>query len=90
MYIHQLKTHPEPFQAIFDGAKNFEFRLEDRTPRFETGDQLLLREYDPDGMYYTTRSIRMDVTYVLRGPSFGVPEGFVCMSIRPSAPYGGE
>jgi hypothetical protein len=79
--IHELKTHPEPFQGVVDGVKHFEFRLDDRVPRYELGDRLLLREYDPHRMDYTGRSHLVVVTYVLRGPAFGIPEGFVCLSV---------
>lgn len=82
---HDLKTHPEPFQAIAFGDKTFEFRNDERG--FQVDDQLLLREWDPDisqdSFGYTGRSFFVRVTYLLRGPAFGVPEGFVVMSIKP-------
>ncbi len=85
MRTHRLKCWPEPFQAMVDGRKRFEFRKDDRG--FCVGDELLLREWDPapfnDASYgavgYTRRELRGEVTYVLRG--FGVPDGYDVMGI---------
>lgn len=80
MNIHELKTHPEPFQAVVSGAKRFEFRKDDRTPRFEPGDILRLQEFDPESGY-TGHSRNRIVTYIARGPNFGIPEGYCVMSL---------
>ena len=65
--IHELKTWPQFFEAIIDGRKTFELRVNDSG--FNAGDQLLLREYDPkvvaECFRYTQRKILVDVTYVL-------------------------
>lgn len=43
---HELKTWPDPFEAIRDGRKRYEIREEfDRT--FTVGDDLRLREFEP-------------------------------------------
>lgn len=41
---HDLKCHPEPFQALMDGRKRFELRDDCRD--YETGDRLRFREWD--------------------------------------------
>ena len=86
--IHNLKTWPEPYQAVKDGIKKFEYRIDDRG--FAVGDVLCLHLWDPhEGCYIdgngnpTSHSrgnvIEVNVTYILRG--FGVPENYVIMGI---------
>lgn len=83
--VHHLKTWPEPFQAILDGRKTFEYRKDDRG--FEKGDLLLLREWVPEcddqcpAGRYTGREVRFRVDYMLRGPQFGIPEGYCIISL---------
>lgn len=88
MRVHELKAWPEPFQAVLEGRKTFEFRYDDRG--FAINDELLLREWDPtpspySPRGYTLRQHRVKVTYVLHGGSFGVPKDYVVMGITPSA-----
>lgn len=87
MSTHQLKCWPAPFQALLDGIKTFEWRLNDRD--YEVGDILNLREWDPeanDGQgRYTHREVKRLVTYILRGPKFGMPEEYVVMSVKPES-----
>ncbi len=85
---HELKCWPEPFSAILDGSKTFEFRYDDRG--FAVGDVLELQEWDPHTRYAVGpeyRRAEVEVTYLLRG-AFGVPEGFVVMGIRPVSARG--
>ncbi len=42
---HELKTWPDPFQAVWDGRKTHEVRVNDRG--FTTNDLLILREFVP-------------------------------------------
>lgn len=83
MTEHDLKTWPIPFDAVVSGAKRYEYRRDDRVPRFEVGDVLLLRRWDPRTRDYTGRWMRRVVTYITRGPDFGVPRGYCIMSIAP-------
>lgn len=76
---HELKCWRVPFQAILDGRKAFEFRKNDRG--YKVGDTLRLREWVYDDEAYTGREASALVTYMVEGPSFGVPEGYVVMSI---------
>lgn len=87
MKTHTLSTWPGPFEAVLDGTKRFEYRLDDRG--FELGDELVLREWDPSrfvssgvggGGGLTGRQLKCRVTYILRG-RFGVPINYVVMSI---------
>lgn len=85
--IQELKCWPEPFQAVWDGTKRFEFRKDDR--EFAVGDLLRLREWDPAIQKLTGRYLQMRVTYLLRGPAFGIPEGYCCMSLNQISQCGG-
>jgi len=79
MMTHDLKTWGEPFQAILDGTKRFEFRKADR--QFNVGDTLHLREYDPKTEKYSGRTLNVRITYVLK-EGFGLQPGYCVMSIR--------
>ncbi len=86
MIVHDLKCHPAPFEAMALGHKTFEFRKDDRG--FKEGHLLRLREFVPEmdsgfENHYTGRELLVRVTYLLRGPAFGVPDGFVVMSVSP-------
>ncbi|MDW0314048.1 MAG: DUF3850 domain-containing protein [Nitrososphaeraceae archaeon] len=83
--LHILKTHPQPFDDVFRGIKTFEFRLDDRN--YQVGDILVLRKYDPDNsefFFHEDRSYVEEyvrVNHIIRGPAYGIPEGYACMSI---------
>ncbi len=96
MKTHILKTWPEAFAAVMDGRKKFDFRKDDRG--FEVGDVLKLREWEQptpttdveafggqlEGHRggFTGLQVDVKVTYILRGPAFGIPVGYVIMSIE--------
>lgn len=80
MKTHDLKTWPEPFEALWCGLKTHEVRQDDRG--FDVGDCLVLREWRPDTELYSGRLVRAEVTYISRGPDWGLPSGMVVMSIR--------
>lgn len=81
--VHVLKTHPAPFAAIRSRAKRFEYRKDDRD--YEIGDTLWLDEFDPEAAVKTGQSEVVIVTYLLR-EGFGIPPGYVVMSIDTPAP----
>jgi len=82
MKEHDLKTWPNEFSAVADGSKRFEWRRDDGRG-FEVGDVLILHEWEPTPGKYTGRVLRATVTYLLRGPAFDAPSGYVIMSILP-------
>lgn len=88
MKLHQLKTWPDPFRAMWQGFKSFELRRNDRG--FEPGDKLVLLEWRPtaatDGKVtdgeYTGRAIVADVGWLLTGFSeWGLADGFCIMQL---------
>jgi hypothetical protein len=79
MTLHELKIHPDPFRAIQDLTKTFEFRKADRD--YKIGDILILREYHPLMAYTGSYALRK-VIYILR-EGFGLPDGYCIMSVRP-------
>ena len=56
------KVWPEYFEAIFNGKKNYELRLNNF--EINEGDILFLEEWDPQTKSYTGRAIEKKVSYV--------------------------
>jgi len=85
---HELKTDPDVFDAVFDGKKTFEIRKNDRN--FKVGDTLRLRRTESDGIQmaqgvplrYTGSEVRCRISHLLKGPIYGLAEGWVILSIR--------
>ena len=79
---HELKCWPQYFGPIEDGRKTFELRKNDRG--YQTGDVLLLREWNPDAltelMGYTGNAMLVEVTYIL--PVQGMSEPWCVMAIK--------
>lgn len=81
MATHELKTWPEPFQALLEGHKTHEIRsCEDRD--FEVGDELLLREWEPANRSYTSREVTVEVTYVTPAEQWGLPSNLCVLSVQ--------
>ena len=87
MDTHELKTDPEVFQAIYDGLKTYEIRKHDRD--YKVGDRLHLRETFYTGqqmksgkpLRYTGRQHFAQITHILRGPVYGLANGWSILSI---------
>lgn len=60
--IIRKKTWPRYFDAVLNGQKKYEMRLNDFV--VEEGDVLLLEEWDPETKQYTGRSVKKTVGYV--------------------------
>ena len=96
--IHELKTWPAYFERVVDGSKTFEVRKDDRG--YQSGDELVLREWDPDRCRashrcfgscvpncagFTGRITRRTVGFIFR-QGFGLDCGeHVVMSLMPAA-----
>jgi len=84
---HELKTDPEVFQAVWDEKKNFEIRFNDRN--FQIGEAIDLLETKYTGaemkagkpLEYTGRKIGVEIGYILKGPVYGLADGWVIMDI---------
>lgn len=82
--VHELKCWPQSFRAILTGRKRFEVRRDDRRPRFESGDQVTLHEYDPgDGTRppkgFTGQKATYLIGYVSR--SAALPAGWCAFEL---------
>lgn len=60
----EKKTWPKEFQAILEGKKKFDLRLDDFA--CSPGDTLILKEYDPQTKSYTGREIEKKITYIAK------------------------
>ena len=78
--IHQLKQKSKYFEDVISGKKTFELRLDDRD--YAEGDYLALNEVDDSGIY-TGRSCMVYVDYILKDVPNLLPDGVVCMAIKP-------
>lgn len=81
---HELKTWPEPFQAVLDGRKRHEIRKNDRN--FKVGDGLLLKEWLPVEQKYSGRELSTVITFISSGESLGLLRETVVLSISASSP----
>jgi hypothetical protein len=78
--LHELKIWPEAYGPLEAGRKRHEFRKDDRG--FEIGDFLYLREWEVDRREYTGRASIARVTYLSKGPAYGIPQGYCVMSVE--------
>jgi hypothetical protein len=64
------------------GYKRAEFRCDDR--HFAEDDVLEILEWDPrrNGGEYTGAYLKAVVTDIQRGPDWGIPKGYVMLSVR--------
>lgn len=81
--IHDLKTVDRYYEAIQDGRKPFECRLNDRA--FQTGDIVRLRKVNDKGYYvdYPTAYFDRRITYILQGGQFGIEPRYCVLGLGP-------
>ncbi len=81
MRMHDLKTHPDYFEAVLHFTKNFEVRKNERG--FSPGDILCLKEWDPTTETYTGRQLYRQVGYIASYSGMGLlQEGVVVMDLH--------
>lgn len=79
MVTHELKTKPEYFERTIRGDKDFEVRYNDRD--FQSGDMIVLREYDENNAVFTGRQKKGIIKYILH--SFpGLNDNYVVLGIN--------
>lgn len=78
--IHELKTWPKFFNRVVDEGKTFEVRYNDRD--YQSGDLLVLKEFDPDTESFTGKAAKARITYVLHGGDWGIESGYVVLGIK--------
>lgn len=76
--IHELKILPHYFEEVLVGSKTFEVRLNDRN--FQTGDVVILNEFDAETQSYSGRKLTFKIGYVLKDFA-GLAEGWVVFSL---------
>lgn len=76
---HELKCDEDYFDAVVRGTKTFELRYNDRG--YQAGDTVWLRETRHKGGWWTNRSARFTIGYILATP--GLREGWVAFSLLP-------
>jgi hypothetical protein len=88
MVTHELKCWPEFFGALENGEKTAEIRYNDR--RYEVGDILRLREWEPTTECYSGHEVRRRVSHVVHGcglgaiaPLRGLNVKYVLLSLHP-------
>jgi ParB family chromosome partitioning protein len=85
--VHKLKTWEGMFDAIAEGLKPWEYRLNDRD--YQKGDILHLMRYNHVAGEFTGQTLDMVVTFIIHGPAFNVPVGYAIMSIKEAGASGG-
>ena len=79
--VHELKTIPYYYQAVWKGVKTFEARKNDRD--FRVGDLLHLREWDATKKEYTGAELARRVTFILPPGACDTPHDLAIMAIVP-------
>lgn len=80
--VHELKTWPGAFERVLSGNKTADYRKNDRD--YQVRDVLKMKEWSPTTETYTGREVTRLVTDVARSDEgFGIPSGYVMLSIRP-------
>lgn len=78
---HRLKIDCELFPLLESGAKTCEFRRDDR--EYQRDDILILQEWQPTPQKYTGKEFRARITDIRHGGVYGIPDGYVLLSIVP-------
>jgi len=75
---HKIKAWLKAFEAMWQGKKRFEYRLNDRN--YQQGDTLEIREWDEKKERYTGRILICSVPFIMHS-GFNLPAGYCIMTI---------
>ena len=80
--LHTIKVDHKFFDALTYGNKTAEFRKNDRD--YEVGDILYQEEVmgEGDAMEKTGGWILQEVTHIVHGPAYGIPDEYCMMSVK--------
>lgn len=80
MKLHKLKLNIEFCDAVFNGEKTFEVRLNDRG--YQTGDRIkfIPVDSDKDTTHHKIENTEYKITYILNG--WGIKNGYVVLAIK--------
>jgi hypothetical protein len=89
MSHHKLKCLDDFYQDVITGKKTFEVRKNDRD--FAIGDTIDQQEITVgpnqftglDEFSYTGETMKMEITYMLKGGRWGIEEGYCVLGIKP-------
>jgi hypothetical protein len=92
----ELKTDAAVFQDVIDNRKPFEIRFNDR--KFQIGDDLVLLETRHSGaemaaglpLVFTGRQVKKRIGYILKGPIYGLAEGWVIAAFAAPQPQAAQ
>lgn len=82
--LHELKIDHERFGEIWEGSKTHEVRVNDRN--YKVGDNLCFKAQYPCNAGISAneceiRKLKVVVTNITQGGTYGLPENICCMSI---------
>jgi hypothetical protein len=79
---HILKTWTGYYDDVMKGLKPWELRINDRD--YKKGDKLMLKRYSIVEKRFTGEISEYEITYIFNGNQFGVIDGWVLMTIKPT------
>lgn len=80
---HTVKITKQYFVKLLSKEKTFELRKNDRN--YKVGDVIILKEidyYDLKLSFNRGREVKAEITYILKGPVYGLEAGYCIMAIK--------
>lgn len=80
---HIVKIKKQYFVKLLSEEKTFELRKNDRN--YKVGDVIILKEiddYDLKFPFNRGREVKAEITYILKGPVYGLETGYCILAIK--------